>query len=113
MGRKQAATAALLALALVPPPVRAANMPTQAADTGTDPSMVIEHLHQSYVVERDGSYVMTDDQVRRIVLERAVPEHSQVAISYNKSLDEVLAISAYTEKPDGRRIPLSAEQIRD
>src|SRR5471032_860308 len=116
MAARRAATAALLTLALALAPASApaaASMATQAADTGTEPSMVIEKLHQSYVVNRDGSYVMTDEQVRRIVLERAVPEQSQITVSYNKSLDQVMAISAYTEKPDGRRTPLSAEQIKD
>jgi len=116
MAARRAATAALLTLALALAPASApaaASMATQAADTGTEPSMVIEKLHQSYVVNRDGSYVMTDEQVRRIVLERAVPEQSQITVSYNKSLDRVMAISAYTEKPDGRRTPLSAEQIKD
>ena len=102
----------MLTLVLTSAPA-AASLPAQAADTGTDPSMVIEKLHQSYVVNRDGSYLMTDEQVRRIVLERAVPEQSQITISYNKSLDEIVAISAYTEKPDGRRVPLGAEQIKD
>src|SRR5476649_1049106 len=100
--------AAALALALAP-----AAAQTPAADTGTDPSMVIEHLHQSFVVNRDGSYAMTEDQTRLIVLDRAVPEQSQIAISYNKTLDEIAALSAYTEKPDGRRVPLGAEQIKD
>src|SRR5476651_1257282 len=100
--------AAALALALAP-----AAAQTPALDTGTDPSMVIEHLHQSFVVNRDGSYAMTEDQTRLIVLDRAVPEQSQIAISYNKTLDEIAALSAYTEKPDGRRVPLGAEQIKD
>src|SRR5471032_1433464 len=107
MHTRRAGAAVLLTWALAFAPTSApAALPAQAADTGTDPSMVIEKLHQSYVVNRDGSYLMTDEQVRRIVLERAVPEQSQITISYNKSLDEIVAISAYTEKPDGRRVPL-------
>src|SRR5471032_1737372 len=116
MHTRRAGTAALLTWALAFAPTSApaaAALPAQAADTGTEPSMVIEKLHQSYVVNRDGSYVMTDEQVRRIVLERAVPEQSQITISCNKSLDEIVAISAYTEKPDGRRVTLGAEQIKD
>src|SRR5471030_1568407 len=112
MGTIRTATAALLASALALALTPAAAQ-TPAADTGTDPSMVIEHLHQSYVVNRDGSYAMTEDQTRRIVLDRAVPEQSQIAIGYNKTLDEIAALSAYTEKPDGRRVALGAEQIKD
>src|SRR5471032_1000659 len=116
MHTRRAGTAALLTWALAFAPTSApaaAALPAQAADTGTEPSMVIEKLHQSYVVNREDSYVMTDEQVRRIVLERAVPEQSQITISYNTSLDQVMALSAYTEKPDGRRLTLSAEQIKD
>lgn len=84
-----------------------------ALDTGTDPSLIIDKDVQSYVVRRDGSYTLTVDDVRTIALERAVQPHSQRYIAYNRSLDRILALSAYTRKPDGRRVPVAAAQIKD
>ncbi len=85
----------------------------QSRDTGTDPSLIIEKYAQSYVVNVDGSYTLTVDEVRSIALERAIQPHSQSYISYNRTLDKVSQVEAYTEKPDGRRILVSADQIKD
>ena len=84
-----------------------------ARDTGTDPSLVIEKYAQSYVVKPDGSYTLTVDDERSIALERAIQPHSQYYISYNRTLDSIREVTAYTEKPGGRRIAVSAEQIHD
>ncbi|MDC8760244.1 DUF3857 domain-containing transglutaminase family protein [Janthinobacterium fluminis] len=85
----------------------------QARDTGTDAAVVIERYAQSYVVAADGSYTLTVDDERSIVLERAIGPHGQYYISYNGTLDSVGAIAAYTEKPDGRRLAVGPAQIRD
>ena len=82
-------------------------------DTGTDAALVVERLAQSYVVGRDGSYTLTVDEVRRIVLERAIQPHSQYYISYNGTLDTLGPVRAYTEKPGGRRVPLGPARIKD
>ena len=79
----------------------------------TDPSLVIDKYIQHFVVEADGSYALTVDHVKRIVLQRAVQAHSQYYISYNRTLDEVGAIDAYTRKPDGRRVPVLPSHIKD
>lgn len=86
-------------------------IPARADDT--DPSLVIDKYVQHFVVDTDGSYVLTVDQVKRIVLPRAVAAHSQYYISYNRTLDEMGAIEAYTRKPDGRRVPVLPEHIKD
>jgi len=85
--------------------------PASADDT--DPSLVIDKYVQHFVVNTDGSYVLTVDQVKRIVQERAIAPHSQYYISYNRTLDEVGAIEAYTRKPDGRRVQVLPEHIKD
>lgn len=79
----------------------------------TDPSLVVDKYVQHFVVNPDGSYAMTVEHVKRIVLQRAIGAHSQYYISYNRTLDEVGAIDAYTRKPDGRRVPVLAEHIKD
>jgi transglutaminase-like putative cysteine protease len=85
----------------------------RAADTGTDPSLVIDKYIQHFVVNPDGSFVLTVDNVKTIAEQRAVQGHSQYYISYNKTLDEVTAVEGYTEKPDGRRVAVQPGQIKD
>jgi transglutaminase-like putative cysteine protease len=85
----------------------------RARDTGTDPALVIERYAQAYVVNRDGSYTLTVDDVRRIAQASAVASHSQYYIGYNRGLDSIVALDAYTEKPDGRRVAVGPDQIKD
>ena len=85
----------------------------QARDTGTDPSLIIEKNAQSYVINLDGSYALTVDDERSIAQERAVGPHSQFYIAYNQTLDQISDVAAYTQKPDGRRIAVGADQIKD
>ena len=111
-----AAACCLLACCLAP--ARAtdsvlASARAKAADTGTDPSLVVDRYIQHFVVARDGAYTLTVDHVKTIVDARAIAAHSQYIISYNSTLDEVVAVAGATEKPDGRRIAVSAEQIKD
>jgi transglutaminase-like putative cysteine protease len=79
----------------------------------TDPSLVIDKYVQHFTVNTDGSYLLTVDQVKRIAQPRAIAAHSQYYISYNRTLDQVGAIDAYTRKPDGRRVPVLPEHIKD
>jgi transglutaminase-like putative cysteine protease len=84
-----------------------------ARDTGTDNSLVVNNYIQHYVVEADGSFTVTVDNAKTIVQARAIASHSQYYISYNRTLDDVVAVEAYTQKPDGTRIAVDAAQIRD
>lgn len=84
-----------------------------ARDTGTNTSMVINRSIQHFVVEPDGSYTVTVDIARTIAEPRAIVVESQYYISYNRTLDEVLAVDAYTHKPDGTRVVVEAAQVRD
>jgi hypothetical protein len=79
----------------------------------TDPSMVVNHFVQHFAVNKDGSYVLTVDQTKTIVLQRAVQEHAQYYIGYNRTLDEIGPIEAHTRKPDGRRVQVQAFHIKD
>jgi transglutaminase-like putative cysteine protease len=83
-----------------------------AADD-TDPSLVIDRYIQHYVVATDGSYRLTVDHAKSIRQQRAVQDHSQYYIAYNRTLDSVDAITAYTRKAGGRRVPVRPEQIKD
>jgi transglutaminase-like putative cysteine protease len=84
-----------------------------ARDTGTDPAVVIDRYIQHYVVEPDGSYRLGVDHAKTIVQQRALRAHGQYTISYNRTLDEVLSLEAWTIKPDGRRVPVQPGQVQD
>jgi transglutaminase-like putative cysteine protease len=99
-------------LALIPVYLSACAL-AAAHDTGTDPSLVVDKYIQHYVVEPDGSYTVTVDNAKTIVQQRAVQVHSQYYISYNKTLDEVLSVDGYTQKPDGRRFKVEPGQVHE
>jgi hypothetical protein len=84
-----------------------------ARDTGTDTAVVIDRDIQHYVVEPDGSYRLSVDHAETIVQQRALRARGQYAISYSRTLDELLALEAYTQKPDGRRVTLQPGQVQD
>ncbi|ALK95423.2 DUF3857 domain-containing transglutaminase family protein [Massilia sp. WG5] len=84
-----------------------------ARDTGTDPGVVVDRSIQHYVVEPDGSYQLSVDHAKTIVQPRALRAHGQYTISYNRTLDEVLSLEAWTQKPDGRRVPVQPGQVQD
>jgi len=83
------------------------------ADTGTDLSLVIEQYRQHVVVNPNGSFLLTVDSVKRIAGQNALQEHGRYHIRYNNTLDEVMSVEAYTEKPDGRRIKVLPEHIKE
>ena len=100
-------TAALLLLA------HGLLLQAQAHADDTDPSLVIDCFIQHYIVNPDGSYALTVDHAKTIAQQRALQPHSQYYISYNRTLDDVSGIVAYTRKPDGRRVPVTPEHIKD
>ncbi|MGH8853497.1 MAG: DUF3857 domain-containing transglutaminase family protein, partial [Telluria sp.] len=85
----------------------------EASDRGTDHSVVIDRHWQHFTVDADGAYTLDVEIVKSIVTAAAVEAHAEQAISYNGSLDKLVAIEAWTTKPDGRRVPVGPQQIRD
>jgi transglutaminase-like putative cysteine protease len=110
---EQSIKAWLLAAVLVLVTLMLTVDPALARDTGTDPAVVIDRYIQHYVVEPDGSYQLSVDQAKTIVQQRALRTHGQATISYNRTLDEVLSLEAWTIKPDGRRVPVQPGQVQD
>jgi len=84
-----------------------------AKDDGTDPSVTIEKEIQLHVINPDGSFVLTYDAVLLINEERAVKSHAQLPIGYNRMLETIDVTEAYTQKPDGRKVNVQADQIKD
>jgi transglutaminase-like putative cysteine protease len=83
------------------------------SDHGTDHSVTVERHVQHFVVEPDGSYTLTVEQVKTIATRDALHEHAQHYISYNGSLDQVVSVEAHTDKADGRKLAVQPHQIRD
>ena len=79
----------------------------------TDPSVVINRFLQHFVVAGDGSYRLSVEHTKTIVQQRAVREHAQYYIGYNRTLDEIGPIHAHTRKRDGRQVPVQPEHIQD
>ncbi|MBD8726096.1 DUF3857 and transglutaminase domain-containing protein [Oxalobacteraceae sp. CFBP 13708] len=81
--------------------------PACARDTG------VERHVRHFVVEPSGAYLLTVEQTQTIVERTALPEHARYEIGYNQALEDIIAIEAYTEKADGRRLAVQPHQIRD
>ncbi len=84
-----------------------------APDVGTDPAVVIERHVRHYVVEPDGTYRLTVDDARTIAGQGAVRDNGRFAIRYNAALDDIVSVEACTHRPDGRRMPVPPDGIRD
>jgi hypothetical protein len=84
-----------------------------ARDTGADPSIIVERHVRHYVVEPDGTYRLTVDDDRTLTGPDAARDHARFTIRMSKALDELVSVDAYTQKPDGRRVPVPPNGIRD
>ena len=84
-----------------------------AKDDGTDFSVIHEKEIQAFVINADGSFVLTNDKVFLINEARAITAKSQQSLTYNRTLETLDVVEAYTQKPDGRKVVVQADQIRD
>jgi transglutaminase-like putative cysteine protease len=84
-----------------------------AKDDGTDPSVTIEKNIESYLINADGSFVMTKEVVFLINEDRAVKAQGQEALSYNRTLETLDVVEAYTQKPDGRKVVVQPDHIKE
>lgn len=85
----------------------------QANADYTDRSLTVEKNSQAYVVNADGSFVLDLELVSRINEERAIKPNAQRSVSFNRSLETVDIVEAYTQKADGRKVPVAADQIKE
>ncbi|MGY3015430.1 transglutaminase-like putative cysteine protease [Pseudomonas sp. TE6283] len=87
--------------------------PAQARDDGTDHSVTLEKVVQTFTVQRDGSFQVTVESVSRINEERAIQAKAQQALSYNRGYETLEVDQAFTQKPDGRKVMVDASQIKE
>ena len=83
------------------------------AGTGIDPSVIVERHVRHTVVEPDGTYRLTVDDVRTIAGQHALRDQGRFVIRYHRALDELVSVEAYTQKPGGRRISVPPNDIHD
>jgi transglutaminase-like putative cysteine protease len=82
-------------------------------DEGTDPSMTVEKSNELNVINPDGTFEMFYEESLVLNEERAVKRFAQVPIHYNRVLETVEVTEAYTQKPDGRKIAVQPDQVKD
>ncbi|MBC7211173.1 MAG: DUF3857 domain-containing protein, partial [Pseudomonas sp.] len=87
--------------------------PAQARDDGTDHSVTLEKVVQTFTVQRDGSFQVAVESVSRINEERAIQAKAQQALSYNRGYETLEVDQAFTQKPDGRKVMVDASQIKE
>ncbi len=80
---------------------------------GTDRSVTLEKTEQTFVVQKDGSHRLDVDSVLLINEERAIKTNAQRPVSYNRSLETLEVLEAYTQKPDGRKVQVDAAHIKE
>lgn len=85
----------------------------QAKADYTDLSLTHEKHIQAYVVNTDGSFVLDVQQVLRVNEERAIKPNAQRSVSFNRTLENLDIVDAYTLKPDGRKVAVATAQIKE
>ena len=77
------------------------------------PDVPVEELHawDTYTVEADGRYVYDADYTILVRNEEGAHRNAQFAFPYSESRETLDVIEAYTETPDGKKIPVPADRI--
>ncbi|WP_158228877.1 DUF3857 domain-containing transglutaminase family protein [Chitinimonas sp. BJB300] len=73
---------------------------------------MIEKNNVYYRIEADGSYLASNEVQLLLREERALQQEGQQYIYLNKQLDQLVSLEAYTLKADGRKVPVTPEQIK-
>src|SRR5882672_6014767 len=82
------------------------------AQNANGPAVTIELQQQHFVVETDGTFVLTQEEHRLVEHERGIKLSAQQYLLYNASLETVGILEAYTQKSDDRKIMVQPDQIR-
>ncbi len=77
------------------------------------PSGANERSHSTYRVAADGTHTREEEHAYRVRTARGVESYGTRQIGYISSQESVLSVEAWTETPDGTRIDVPPEAIRD
>jgi tetratricopeptide (TPR) repeat protein/transglutaminase-like putative cysteine protease len=86
---------------------------TGASLADDTPSPGSQTITTAIVVEADGHYVETIHTERFANNEAGAMSAGRVSIPYNAQLQELSIVEAYTQKPDGVRIPLDPTSVQE
>lgn len=106
----RSATIAVLAACFLESGV-AADTPPAAADPNAEVPTEEVRGWDTYTVEKDGRYVHDQDYIILIRSEKGIQQGAQVALPYTASRESLEVVEAYTEAPDGHRVPVPADKI--
>lgn len=77
------------------------------------PNATILNHQINYVVQADGRYTKEEIAEVRINTDQGVKERGQLHMPYSTTLQEIKIIKAYSITPDGRRMEVKPEEIRE
>jgi len=77
------------------------------------PEYPVAKMHVTVSVKPDGSYVAQKSICYRVDHPRLIAKLHTEKVSYSAGLAKLKVTDAYTQKPDGRRIPVNPAAIRD
>ena len=84
-----------------------------AAAGAADSGATIEKDIRETVVNIDGTWAMTRELVILINDDGAIASVAQQALHYNNSFETLDIVEAYTQKPDGRKVAVRPDRIRE
>ena len=76
------------------------------------PIVTFEKIADTYDVNKNGSYVLTSENVILIETEKGVNRYGEADISYNSTFETVKILSAYTLQSEGQKVPVPKDAIR-
>lgn len=73
--------------------------------------VVLERVEKEFAVEKDGTYTQTSTLLARLNTENGAKGMGQLPIAFSESLQTLEILAAYSQMPDGTRIPVKPEAI--
>ena len=84
-----------------------------AAPLGYAPDYSVERSSSAYAIQADGTHTRDFDIQYRVLTARGISRIGSVSVGYVEGRDTVESIEAWTILPDGTRLPVSPDRIRD
>jgi transglutaminase-like putative cysteine protease len=81
------------------------------APTAPRTPVVVVHDSDTYRIESDGRFTDTVEVVKQVKTAKGIQESAQKQIAYSDSLQAIDVLEAYTETPDGKKIPVAKDKI--
>jgi transglutaminase-like putative cysteine protease len=106
-GTKIALGSAVAIAVMTSMPLHAQLLSSAAPET----PVVLLHASDFYRIETDGRFTDTVDVVKQIKTAKGIQESAQKQIAYSDSLQAIDVLEAYTETPDGKKIPVAKDKI--